>query len=72
MVGADLLNEAIASAGVKKSHIARELGLTRQGFAKKAKNPETFSAEQITTICRVLRITSRADRDRIFFAPKVE
>lgn len=72
MVGADLLNEAIASAGVKKSYVARELGLTRQGFAKKSKNPESFTAEQITKICRVLRITSRAERDKIFFAPKVE
>ena len=64
----NLLNEEIMKSGVKKCHLAEKCSMTRQSFAKKLKNPSSFTAEQVSIICRELRITRQADRERIFFA----
>lgn len=67
MENAQYLETVIKDSGIKKTHLAKCCGITRQSFAKKCKNPKSFTAEQIAIICRELKITQLSKRQEIFF-----
>lgn len=60
------LEKAIRQNGYSKKMIAKELGLTEQGFLLKLHNVNEFKASEIQKICILLNCS----RD-IFFAPSV-
>ena len=66
------LDEEIKKSGLKKSFLAKELGMSRQSFSYKCKNPTLFTAAQINVLCNLLKVTTLSKRDQIFFASKVE
>lgn len=65
------LSEEITKSGLKISHIAEMLGLSREGLYKKLNNETEFKASEIMRMKEVLGLSNER-RDEIFFARKVE
>jgi len=65
------LEKIIAESGLKKSYIAKTIGLSRQGFKNKCENKTPFTSKQISGLCEILNITKLTDKERIFFAKEV-
>ena len=61
------LEQLIKDSGLKKSYIAKAVGLSRQGLDNKVKNRSPFTSTEISCLCRLLKITSLKDKERIFF-----
>ena len=72
MTNTALLEEKITESGLKKSYIAKSIGLTPYGFTLKIRNKSEFKASEIDKICILLGIDSPEERCNIFFAPKVD
>lgn len=62
------LERIIKESGLKKSYIAKIIGLSRQGFSNKINNKSPFTSTEISGLCEVLKITSLKEKERIFFA----
>lgn len=60
------LDEVISSSGKKKGYLADRLGISRQTFAKKAKDPSSFTNLQAEILCRELSITKLSEKQKIF------
>ena len=67
MTNTSLLEQYIKNSGYKKGFIAKQLGITGYGFALKVKNKSEFKANEITELCRLLKIGAK-DKEAIFFA----
>ena len=53
--------------------IAKAIGLKSAfGLMKKVKNENEFKAKEINALCELLNITSLKEKERIFFAKKVD
>lgn len=72
MTDTKALKEIIAKSGLKLEYLAECCGITRQSLTNKINNRNYFTAKEIDILCRELKITSLKERDRIFFAKKVE
>lgn len=73
MTNTKLLEEAIKNSGYKKSYIAKAIGLKSAfGLAKKIKNENEFKASEINALCKLLKIDSVEEKERIFFANEVD
>ena len=73
MTNTKLLEELISKSGYKKSYIAKAIGLKSAfGLMKKVKNENEFKAKEINALCELLNITSLKEKERIFFAKKVD
>lgn len=66
-----MLNRVIMESGMKIAFVAKKVGITREGFYKKINNETEFKASEIITIQKLLNL-SNEERDKIFFAQKVE
>lgn len=60
------LEEAITASGKKKGYLAERLGITRQTFLKKSKDPSAFTNLQTEILCEELNITKLSDKQKIF------
>lgn len=67
MTNTALLEQYIEKSGYKKSYIAAQLGITAYGFSLKINNKSEFKANEITILCKLLKISAR-DKEAIFFA----
>lgn len=72
MTNTALLEEYIQKSGLKKKHIAEQLGLTAYSFAQKVNNVTEFKASEIIKLCEILSIDSDQAKNAIFFAAKVD
>lgn len=72
MTNTALLEEKISESGLKKSYIAKSIGLTPYGLTLKIRNINEFKASEIDKICILLGIDSPEERCDIFFASKVD
>lgn len=72
MTNTKLLNEKIIQSGLKKKFIAGKLGLSTYGLQRKVENVTEFKASEIYTLCDVLDIKVAAEKEKIFFANKVD
>ncbi len=68
MTNTALLEQAIEASGYKKSYIAKAIGISRYGLLKKMRNENEFKSSEINTLCRLLKIDSLEEKERIFFA----
>lgn len=66
------LNRLIHDSGLTKSYIANKLGISLYSFQLKRENRRQFTAEQIKILCELLDIKSLKEKERIFFAIKVD
>lgn len=71
MTNTEELEKRIEKSGLKKSYIAKALGLSRQGFKNKCINKSPFTSTEISILCELLSITKLADKELIFFAKGV-
>jgi DNA-binding Xre family transcriptional regulator len=67
MTNTALLDKCIKDSGLKKSFLAEQLGISAYGFSLKCSNKSEFKANEIETLCKVLKIGVK-DRMAIFFA----
>ena len=67
-----LLEKKIDSSGLKKSYIAKAMGLSTYGLTLKIKNTHEFKASEISKLCILLGITDIEERCAIFFALEVD
>ena len=72
MTNTALLEEKIAKSGLKKSYIAKAIGLSGYGLALKIQNVHEFKASEIEKMCILLGIDDLEERCAIFFASKVD
>lgn len=72
MTDTEKLQDYIQRSGLKQEYIAKKIGLTSYGFARKRDNKSEFTASEIEQLCNLLNITSLRERSAIFFAKKVE
>ena len=72
MTDTALLNELIDKSGYKRSFIAKSIGLSTYGLAKKINNINEFKTGEINRLCKLLKINSLEEKDRIFFANRVD
>lgn len=68
MTNTALLEKKIDSSGLKKSYIAKEIGLSAYGLALKIRNTHEFKASEIEKLCVLLGISDIEERCAIFFA----
>ena len=68
MTDTAMLNEIIDRSGYKRQFIAKHIGLSAYGLAKKINNINEFKTSEISGLCELLGIESLEMRDRIFFA----
>ena len=66
------LKKYIAASGLKQEYIAKQLGLSSYGFARKRDNVSEFLPSEIDQLCELLHINSLDERFAIFFANVVE
>jgi hypothetical protein len=67
-----MLEKIIADSGLKKSYIAKTIGITGYSLTKKIRNENEFKATEINALCNLLKIDSLELKDEIFFAFKVD
>ena len=72
MTNTALLEEKITKSGLKKSYIAKAMGLSSYGLALKIQNVHEFKASEIEKMCILLGIDDLEERCTIFFASKVD
>ena len=72
MTNTALLEEKITKSGLKKSYIAKAIGLSPYGLTLKIQNVNEFKASEIEKMCILLNIESLEERCAIFFASKVD
>lgn len=70
MTDVDLLESVIENSGLKKTFIAKSLGLSYQGFLNKARGENEFRQGEIDTLSRMLRLNPE-EKEAIFFAHEV-
>ena len=68
MTNTTLLEKYIDESGLKRSYIAKVIGITAYSLAKKIRNESEFKASEINGLCNLLKIDSAEDKEQIFFA----
>ena len=71
MTDTKLLCDKIEESGYRMHYLAKQLGLSYQGFLNKRNNQTEFKASEIFTLKSLLNIGAE-DLHRIFFAPPAE
>ena len=66
MVNTQLLDDYIATSGLKVGYIVEKVGLSRQGFDKKRKGKTPFRVSEIYVISDLLRLTDD-EKNKIFY-----
>lgn len=61
------LQEEIDNSGYTIKFIAKQLGITPQGFHKKRKGNSEFTIDEMLRLCELLKITNSA-REEIFLS----
>lgn len=70
LTNSNALREKIVESGMSIVHIAKKIGITREGFYKKMNNETEFKASEIQKLKEVL-LLSNEERDSIFFSNKL-
>lgn len=71
MTNTSLLRSKIDDSGYKLAYIAKQLGITYQGFLKKINNETEFKASEMQILRNLLNLTD-AEFEQIFFTYGVE
>lgn len=70
MTNTELLKEAVARSGYKRTYIAQKIGLTYQGYLNKERGESEFKQSEIEELCELLKLSAR-EKEAIFFAKTV-
>lgn len=72
MVDTQHLEWLISESGKSKKHLAKKLGMSVQSFRLKATNVYDFTTTQVDILCTELGIKTLSEKERTFFAKKVD
>lgn len=72
MTNTEELLRIIKEKGLKLAYVAQYIGLSRYGLSKKIRNIHPFNVEEVSKLCDLLDISALTDKERIFFAQKVD
>ena len=72
MTNTNLLRQKIDESGLKLQFIAEQVGISRFALLQKIENRTEFRVSEVATLCKLLGIKTMTERERIFFADKVE
>lgn len=72
MVNTALLEDAIRRSGKKKRYLADKVGCTYQSLRQRCNNIYDFKSSDIEVLCEELGITDLNEKERIFFAKRVD
>lgn len=72
LVNSELLNKKITETGKTRKYLAFKCGIAPQTLWNKVNNIHDFTSTEVLTLCKELNIRSLSERERIFFAQKVE
>lgn len=67
MTNTEELQKCISVSGISITFLAKQLGISREGFYNKLNGITEFKASEIAKIAQLLRLTD-AERNFIFFA----
>ena len=70
MINTDILNEVIDQSGLKRTAIARKMGLSDKGLKLKIDGVNEFKGSEIQKLRMILNLTDQ-ERERIFFSGKM-
>lgn len=71
MTNTKLLRNKIDESGYKLRFIAKQLGITYQGFLNKINNESEFKVSEVQILFELLHLTE-LERDAIFFTQNVD
>lgn len=71
MIAVGLLKSKIDASGLKLTHIADQMGLSRQALYKKLNEYSPFTTKEAQALSDILDL-SRNEREQIFFPSKVD
>ena len=66
------LKTKIDGSGLKREFIAEKLGISRHALYQKANGITEFTTTEVQKLCGLLDITDLFEKERIFFASKVD
>lgn len=67
MTNTSALEEKIRGCGMKKSWIAKKMGLSQTGLWKKMRGEREFKISEVQTLCDLLGINTIEEVSKIFF-----
>ena len=70
MTDTEALKDLVKKSGLKYSHIASQLGITRFALQKKIENKTEFKASEIVALAEILKMTA-GERNNIFLSKKM-
>ena len=71
LIDHQLLRDTIKESGITKEHVARQLGLTREGLYLKLNGKSEFKFSEVVKLKDMLHL-KQSDFRRIFFMPERE
>ena len=72
LVNTELLNQKITDVGKTRKYLSFKCGIAPQTLWNKINNMYDFTSTEVLILCKELNIKSLKERERIFFAQKVE
>lgn len=70
MVNTTLLKEKVKESGYRPGWIAEQLGITSAAWSYKVNGHRNFTAEEVSQLCKLLKIKSIKEQESIFFSPE--
>ena len=68
MVNTIALQESCNRRGKKRGYVAKEMGISRASLWRKSRNMTDFTIGERELFCKVVGITTKAEKNAIFFA----
>lgn len=72
MTDSMLLKSYIEKSGLKMSHIAQKMNISRAVLWRKINNLSAFNQYEIESLCEIIGIKTLKDRNAVFFAKNVD
>lgn len=72
MVDTEKLRQIISEKGLKYKYIAEKLGISAYGLQLKIDGVNEFVTSEVGALCDILMITDLEEKEKIFFAKKVD
>lgn len=72
MVNTKILLEVVKDNGLTLKGVAKKLGISYMSLYRKTRNVSPFRVSEVEMMCRIVGISTKAEKDRIFFADKYD
>ena len=66
MVDTKALFEAVKDSGMTLGGVAKKMGFSSRSLSRKARNETVFRISEIEMFCKIVGLSTKAERQRIF------